>query len=87
MCGKTLQEFNKWNDLLKKRTQFTDIECVVCLEKLSLGDVLQPCGHKIHIECIILSGKKECPLCRGKISNLRQFDIKQIQYRKQYLDN
>ena len=42
--------------------------CIVCTENLNNND--KPCcknKHIIHKECIIKSGKKECPLCRGKI--------------------
>ena len=43
-------------------------ECVVCLESLSDEKYpLRDCGHWVHYKCVILSGKKECPLCRYEI--------------------
>jgi hypothetical protein len=25
------------------------------------------CGHWIHVECVIKSGKKECPMCKSQL--------------------
>ena len=66
---------NNWNDL----------DCCTCLTEQSTktrsgkvryhSDViqLQPCGHRLHINCIskwIRSGKTTCPTCRENIDNL-----------------
>jgi hypothetical protein len=43
-------------------------ECCVCLEKLKNEKYpLRDCGHWIHHNCVILTGKDECPCCRGKV--------------------
>jgi hypothetical protein len=28
---------------------------------------LSPCGHYIHIECVVKSGEDKCPICRNKV--------------------
>lgn len=50
-----------------------EVECPVCY--ISIEDYilpLEPCGHRIHTECIIKSGKAKCPLCRESICNLTE---------------
>jgi len=43
-------------------------ECPVCLDEFCRTDEpLMPCAHWIHRECIMKSGKRICPLCRGQI--------------------
>jgi len=39
--------------------------CCVCLDPINTK--LAKCGHDIHIECVIKSGKPICPLCRGDV--------------------
>lgn len=41
-------------------------ECPICCEQMNEKKP-KSCGHWIHNECIINSGKQECPLCRKKI--------------------
>jgi hypothetical protein len=43
-------------------------ECCVCLEDLKDEKYpLRDCGHWVHHKCVIMSGKDECPCCRGKV--------------------
>jgi len=43
-------------------------ECPVCMDHFKKETKhLRPCGHWVCIECIINSGKSECPLCRQKV--------------------
>lgn len=39
-------------------------ECPICLEKFSSEIPLIPCNHWICQECVIKTGKNECPVCR-----------------------
>jgi hypothetical protein len=41
-------------------------ECPVCFEGLGRSKPLS-CGHWVHRNCILQSGKKECPICRAKL--------------------
>jgi hypothetical protein len=40
-------------------------DCAVCMD----GELKCPlsCGHWIHVECVIKSGKKECPMCKSQL--------------------
>jgi hypothetical protein len=40
-------------------------ECAVCMD----GELKYPlsCGHWVHVECVIKSGKKECPMCKENL--------------------
>lgn len=39
-------------------------ECGVCFEPIG---VQLPCGHFVHKECVIRSGKRTCPVCRTEL--------------------
>lgn len=39
-------------------------ECCVCVESIDKPLV---CGHYVHKECVILSGKDACPVCRQPV--------------------
>lgn len=41
-----------------------DIECAICYEIVCESDVLEPCGHRIHIDCFWKSKSNLCPICR-----------------------
>lgn len=43
--------------------------CIVCLESMTDVKSSFTCGHWIHRECIIRSGRLQCPLCRKRISS------------------
>ncbi len=44
-------------------------ECCVCLEDLKDEKYpLRECGHWIHHNCVIMTGKEECPCCRAKVT-------------------
>jgi hypothetical protein len=44
-------------------------DCAVCLDTLSSNShVKLSCGHMFHINCLLGCTKRECPLCRAKIS-------------------
>ena len=40
------------------------LECPVCTENINSS---LNCGHFVHKECIIKSGKNECPICRKDV--------------------
>lgn len=40
-------------------------ECHVCCESI---DTHLSCGHWIHIDCVVQTGKAECPLCKKVVS-------------------
>lgn len=61
--------------------------CVVCYEKLTINDPPLNCGHWVHIDCILMSGKSQCPLCRQSVSiNNRQL-VQLEHYRKIHHEN
>lgn len=43
-------------------------ECQVCIEKFTDKDTPLTCGHWIHRECVVKSGKNLCPLCRFQLN-------------------
>ena len=56
-------------------------ECPVCLD--TLKDEKYPlleCGHWVHHDCVINSGKAECPCCRAqvKLNKTQQSKLKKI---------
>jgi hypothetical protein len=58
---------NNWvNDIELERN---DNECTICLEDNDKLDLILPCMHKFHKECIQKwvdsSNNKHCPLCRN----------------------
>ena len=42
-------------------------DCPVCYETITSAETL-PCGHLVHEQCIINSGKAACPICRMSLS-------------------
>ena len=40
-------------------------ECHVCCESI---DTHLSCGHWIHVDCVVQTGKAECPLCKKVVS-------------------
>lgn len=43
-------------------------DCIICCESLSNEKKSLDCGHWIHRECVIRSGKPECPVCRSPVT-------------------
>jgi hypothetical protein len=51
-------------------------ECPICLEKFNINEIpLIPCNHWICQDCVIKTGKNECPICRTTV----EFDGKNKQ--------
>lgn len=42
-------------------------DCPICCYPLNTNEPLE-CGHWVHHNCILKSGKKECPFCRSKLN-------------------
>lgn len=42
-------------------------DCPICCFDLHMNEPLE-CGHWVHHECILKSGKKECPFCRKTLN-------------------
>lgn len=40
-------------------------DCAICMEQIDKCPL--SCGHWIHIDCVIQSGKKECPICKSDV--------------------
>lgn len=61
-------------------------ECIVCLETLDDKDHLQ-CGHYIHRECIIKTGKNKCPMCRANVKldkkEAKECEKYELKYRRE----
>lgn len=56
-------------------------ECPICTEPFKLNIPLFPCYHWICVNCVIESGKQECPICRQFVL-LGDDDIKKINKRE-----
>lgn len=42
--------------------------CSVCYDEIHIHEKpLNPCGHWVHMKCLIKSGKDKCPICRSSI--------------------
>jgi len=48
--------------------EFKEECCAVCTDGFEANFTpLNPCGHYIHTECVVSSGKAVCPICRTKV--------------------
>lgn len=63
-----------------------DCECVCCLTNVQKQ---LKCSHYIHLKCICLTGKLECPICRCELNEniftaelLMVYDKKKIEMKK-----
>ncbi|OHS95959.1 hypothetical protein TRFO_37898 [Tritrichomonas foetus] len=81
------QEHENEESLLKKKTcplcetpiqkcteEYTETECVICLEN-ECDTIILPCGHRcICYECAsqLWTEKKNCPLCQSKLFSFRR---------------
>lgn len=62
-------------------------ECPICVEKFEECDKALKCGHWVHKQCIIKSGKSKCPICRLYIY-LKPTELKECnQYAYVYRQN
>lgn len=68
----------KKSSSIESSTEFED--CPVCTDPLTKKDVLVLCKHRIHMDCIIKSGKKECPICRSdvKLTATQQLKLERV---------
>lgn len=64
--GYCKKHISQMEQLSKEQSKEEVEDCCVCMDPLSYKDVLS-CGHHVHMECIIKSGKDLCPLCRESI--------------------
>lgn len=39
-------------------------ECTICLDEFEINEKPLKCGHWVHRQCIVKSGKNQCPICR-----------------------
>jgi hypothetical protein len=60
-------------------------DCLICCEKLIENCPLFPCYHWVCKNCIIKSGKEECPVCRQLVILSKQ-DIKSLNKEKKKLE-
>lgn len=59
-------------------------ECPICVETFQVEEQPLKCGHYIHRECVIKSGKRHCPICRFNIY-LKPTEMKECKnYEMQY---
>jgi len=43
-------------------------DCSICYEEYDVEDEpLSPCGHYVHMACMLKWKKDTCPVCRGKV--------------------
>lgn len=57
-------------------------ECGVCLESVDM--TLVPCGHPVHVSCVVMSGKASCPICRSDVA-LTRSQLKSLRARRRVL--
>ena len=65
--------------------ELPDIDCAICLDKITNDEIKINCGHCFHMECLkkAIAVKNKCPCCRSEISKL---DCKiNIQNKKSYV--
>ena len=43
------------------------MECYICTEVISSDEIIPLCGHTVHIKCIAITGKEECPFCKKTV--------------------
>lgn len=46
-----------------------DQECPICYYAITNNETLEPCGHKIHSTCFLMSKSELCPICRQVVEN------------------
>lgn len=56
--------------------------CCVCLDEVK--EKLVPCGHDIHIDCVIKLGKQLCPVGQQSIKMTDAQKQSTIQYNNKY---
>ena len=59
-------------------------ECPVCMDHLERDEKPLTCGHWVHKECIIKSGKGQCPICRFELYLTLKERHECTNYRQQY---
>lgn len=62
-------------------------ECPVCIETFDEDDSPLTCGHWVHKECIIKSGKGQCPVCRFDLYLSTKEKQECAVYRQRYSNN
>lgn len=62
-------------------------ECPVCMEYLKHDEQSLTCGHWVHRDCIIKSGKGQCPVCRFELYLNMKERRECTNYRQQYNNN
>lgn len=74
-----------------RKYKYPRTECPVCYNVLPKWEVpLNPCQHWVCMDCVIKSGKEECPLCKTKVKvplkhmSMLRFYSKRL---KRYVDN
>jgi uncharacterized Zn finger protein (UPF0148 family) len=66
-------------------TQDKPKDCPVCYQDMDESSCLC-CGHWVHRECIVLSGKLECPICRRSVeTEFTPTRIERCYERRRYL--
>lgn len=69
-------------NIIKKNSTYKEESCCVCLENFENNFIpLKECKHYVHIECVINSGKDQCPICRVKIklNRSQKMELKKVQ--------
>ena len=81
-----IDNLNINNKIENNINEINNEECVCCLNIVK--NKLE-CSHYIHLKCICLSGKLECPICRYKLNEnyfsaelLMVYDKKKIELKK-----
>jgi hypothetical protein len=70
-CENEVENCEKYCKEHKEKNRFEKPDdCPICLEKISEKSELSlTCGHWIHKNCLKLSEKHTCPICRTKMTN------------------
>jgi hypothetical protein len=71
-------------DSINEESQLThdgDIECAICYEIVCETDVLEPCGHRIHVDCFWKSKSYLCPICRQVVKKPKPNTEERVKHR------
>jgi hypothetical protein len=59
-----------------------DEECAICYETMCEYDLLEPCGHRIHTRCFLMTRSNQCPICRQVVRKPKP-NVKYLLYQRE----
>ena len=84
-CNRMIRCLEKNNDPVYCKTHRPNVyekeDCAVCTDSVNIP---LSCGHWIHNQCVIQSGKANCPICRSQINLTKEEYEKTMEYDRKY---